>query len=306
MDLSNSTDRSTPRILNWKDLIAAWSDFPELVKSRLTTLVLMTTGAGFCLGWGPETSFWSLFNVILGTGGVAAGAAVLNELLEIDPDSKMERTRDRPLPAGRIHPQDALFIGGLLSGLGLAYLFMVVNPISALLAGGTLLIYLFLYTPLKRISAWNTVVGAIPGALPPTIGWAAATGNLSTEIGLFFGLQFCWQMPHFLAIAWLFREDYARGGFTMITARDPSGKKTSFYSLLHTLALIPLTYAVFQFGDANWVFLGGGLVLAMLYLKPAIQFFRQPNDTTARPLFLMSLIYLPTLYLVAILDRLIF
>lgn len=306
MNLSPPSQESSPRIVNWRGLLAAWSDFPELVKSRLTTLVLMTTGAGFCLGWGPGTSLVDLFHVILGTAGVAGGAAVLNELLEIKPDAQMKRTRDRPLPAGRIHPQDALLLGGLLSGLGLAYLLVAVNPLSALLAGGTLAVYLFIYTPLKRLSAWNTVVGAIPGALPPTIGWAAATGNLSPEIGLFFGLQFCWQMPHFLAIAWLFREDYARGGFTMITARDPEGKKTSFYSLIHTVILIPLTVAVFFLGDASWLLLGGGVMLAILYLKPAIQFFRQPDDTTARPLFLMSLIYLPALYLVAILDRLIF
>ncbi|MEM6822692.1 MAG: heme o synthase [Verrucomicrobiota bacterium] len=296
----------TPGIDSFKDLSSLASDFPELVKSRLTALVLITTGAGFCLGWQSESSLWNLFHVLLGTAGVAAGAAVLNELLEVGPDGKMKRTQERPLPAGRINPQDALFIGGILSGLGLAYLSMVVNSLSALLAGITWGIYLFIYTPMKRVSSWNTLVGAIPGALPPTIGWAAAAGSINSEATLFFLLQFCWQMPHFLAIAWLYREDYDRGGFRMITATDAQGKKTALYSLIHTASILPLTVATFYYGEASWIFLIGGLVFAVIYLLPAVRFWRAPDNTTAKPLFLTSLLYLPGLFMVAILDRAIF
>jgi protoheme IX farnesyltransferase len=294
-----------PQISSWQGFLNAASDFPELVKSRLTMLVVITTAAGYAIAWGPDASFLKLLHVLLGTSGVAAGAAVLNELLEIKADAKMNRTKDRPLPAGRINPQDALLLGGILSGLGVAYLVMTVNYLSGALALITLFIYLFIYTPMKRMSSWNTVVGAIPGALPPMIGWAAATNELTLEAWLFFGLQFCWQMPHFLAIAWLYRQDYQDGGFRMITDHDPKGKKTSLYSLIHTALLLPLTLITFLYCDSSWIFLIGAGACALVYLKPAIKFYQSPDNTTAKPFFLMSLLYLPGLYLAAILDRII-
>ncbi|MEM1157435.1 MAG: heme o synthase [Verrucomicrobiota bacterium] len=305
MRQENQHTRFIPQVDSWQDLQAAFSSFPELVKSRLTLLVVMTTAAGYVIAWGPDSSWLTLLHVLLGTSGVAAGAAVLNELLEIQADAKMGRTKDRPLPAGRINPQDALLLGSLLAGLGIAYLVMSVNYLSGALALITLFIYIFVYTPMKRISAWNTLVGAVPGALPPLIGWAAAANQLNLESWLYFGLQFCWQLPHFLAIAWLYRQDYKDGGFKMITDHDPNGKKTSFFSLAHTALLLPLTAATFWWGESSWIFLLAASLLALIYLKPAIKFYQSPDNTTARPFFLMSLLYLPGLYLAAILDRLI-
>ncbi|MEM6883861.1 MAG: heme o synthase [Verrucomicrobiota bacterium] len=305
MNQENPNTRFVPQVDSLQDLIKASSSFPELVKSRLTLLVVITTAAGYAIAWGPNSSWLTLLHVLLGTSGVAAGAAVLNELLEIKADAKMGRTKDRPLPAGRINPQDALLLGSLLSGLGTAYLVVAVNYLSGALALLTLFIYIFIYTPMKRVSSWNTVVGAVPGALPPLIGWAAATNELNLESWLYFGLQFCWQMPHFLAIAWLYRQDYQDGGFKMITDHDPDGKKTSFYSLAHTALLLPLTIATFWWGESSWIFLVGASALALIYLKPAIKFYQSPDNTTAKPFFLMSLAYLPGLYLAAILDRLI-
>lgn len=305
MNQENESSRFVPQVSSWKDIQDAAADFPALVKSRLTMLVVITTAAGYAIAWGPNSSWLTLLHVLLGTSGVAAGAAVLNELLEIKADAKMNRTKDRPLPAGRINPQDALLLGCILSGLGVAYLVMVVNYLSGALALITLFTYIFIYTPMKRVSSWNTVIGAVPGALPPLIGWAAATNELNLESWLYFGLQFCWQMPHFLAIAWLYRQDYKDGGFCMITDNDPDGKKTSLYSLVHTALLLPLTVATFWWGESSWIFLVGASIFAIIYLKPAIKFYQAPDNTTAKPFFLMSLVYLPGLYLSAILDRLI-
>ncbi|MGF1678693.1 MAG: heme o synthase [Candidatus Methylacidiphilales bacterium] len=284
-------------------VMSFFSDFPELVKARLTMLVLMTTGSGFLLAWKPGVDGWLFFHVLLGTAGVVAGAAVLNELLEIRQDARMMRTRERPLPAGRIEPRDALFIGVLLAGLGLAYLYMNINPLTMLMAAASLFIYLFVYTPLKRVSVWNTLVGAVPGALPPVIGWTAARDAIDVECLLFFGLQFCWQMPHFLAIAWFARHEYEKGGFRMITAVDADGKWTAGLSLAHTLCLIPLTVMVFFVGDASWIFVVGATALAVWYVRPAVAFMRVRDDAKARSLFLVSLIYLPAMYAVGILDR---
>jgi len=305
MDQDNQNTRFVPQVDSWQDLLDALSSFPELVKSRLTLLVVITTAAGYAIAWGPDSTWLMLLHVLLGTSGVAAGAAVLNELLEVKADALMNRTKDRPLPAGRINPQDALLLGILLSGLGAAYLVIAVNYLSGAIALMTLLVYIFVYTPMKRVSSWNTLIGAVPGALPPLIGWAAATNHLGLESWLFFGLQFCWQMPHSLAIAWLYRQDYQDGGFKMITDHDPQGKKTSFYSLVHTALLLPLTAATFWWGESSWIFLVGASVFALIYLKPAIKFYRSPDNSTAKPFFLMSLLYLPGLYVVAILDRLI-
>ena len=197
-----------------------FADFCELVKARLTALVVVTTLAGFYMGWSGAMDWRRLFNALFGTWLVASGSAALNELLERRTDAAMHRTRDRPLPSGRMSPDAALLIGfGLVVG-GLAYLALLVNLLAATLAAVTMATYLFAYTPLKRRTPLNTLVGAIPGALPPVIGWAAATGTLDKGAWTLFAILFCWQMPHFLAIAWLYREDYARAGFVMLPNVD--------------------------------------------------------------------------------------
>jgi heme o synthase len=210
----------------------------ELVKARLTTLVLATTAVGFQMGLVGRNDWNLLLRTLLGTGCVAAAAAVLNQWMERDADARMLRTQDRPLPSGRIHPGTAL-VGGLVGALlGSVYLWFAVHPLTATLGLLTLLIYLLVYTPLKRITPWNTVVGAIPGALPPLMGWTAARGSLAIEGWSLFALLACWQLPHFLAIAWMFRDDYARGGFAMLPLHDPTGRRTSTQAVGHTVALI--------------------------------------------------------------------
>ena len=189
------------------------------MKARLTMLVLLTTTVGFYLGARGNIQVLAIFNVVFGTALAAAAAAALNQWWERRLDALMDRTRERPIPAGRMSPQVALIIGVVLAIVGVGYLALTCNWLSAFLAAITIAIYIFAYTPLKTISAANTLVGAIPGALPPLIGWAAARGNIQDGAWSLFAILFCWQMPHFFALAWMYREDYARGGFQMLSTR---------------------------------------------------------------------------------------
>ncbi len=201
--------------------------FAELIKARLTFLVLLTTLVGFYAGVIRDGSdgFALLIHTMIGTALVASGAAALNQLLEREHDAHMERTEDRPLPSGRMQPSTVLILGGLSGGgLGLIYLAVAVNPLTSLLGAITLGSYLFIYTPLKRVTTLNTIIGAIPGALPPLMGWTAARGNISAGGWSLFAILFFWQLPHFLAIAWIYREQYERAGFVMLPVVDPAGR----------------------------------------------------------------------------------
>ncbi len=279
------------------------SDLMELVKARLISLVLLTTGVGFYAGYRGPVDFALLLHTLLGTGLVAAGAAALNELLEREYDARMPRTANRPLPAGRVQPDAVLVLGGTLAVSGLVYLCLLVNLITGLLGAITLVSYVFVYTPLKRITVLNTVVGAIPGALPPLMGWTAARGEVSVAGWSLFAILFFWQLPHFMAIAWLYRDEYAKAGFVMLPVVDPEGHRTSRHAVSHTLGLLPVSLSPFVFHMTGVFYLVGALILGAGFLWCAIQFARELSKPAARRLFLASIIYLPLLLGLIVMDK---
>lgn len=273
------------------------SDFAELVKARLTLLVLLTTAVGFYLGASGPINYISLFHAVFGTALAAAGAAALNQWWERRLDALMLRTRERPIPAGRMLPRSALIVGGLLAIAGVTYLIITANRLSAILAALTIVIYIFGYTPLKRISTANTLVGAIPGALPPMIGWAAASGRLDPGAWSLFAILFLWQMPHFFAIAWMYREDYARAGFQMVSNEDETGKRSASQSVFFCMALLLVGGIPAFLGVVSSVYLLVELVLNGLFIFVAMRFLRTQTRADARNLFLTSITYLPLLLL---------
>lgn len=271
------------------------SDLGELSKARLSFLVLLTTLVGFLFAWNGPMDYTLLASTLLGTALSAAGAAALNQWLERDLDSMMPRTADRPLPARRMHPSDALLFGLLCSGSGVALLALLVNPLTAVLSFLTITIYALLYTPLKRVSELNTLLGAVPGALPPLLGWTAATGHTGLGGWILFLILWFWQMPHFLAIAWLYRDQYEAAGFRMISTRDPEGCATAWQALIYSAALLAVTLLPGLLGFASpWYFFAAlALGAAMLFL--AGDFVRRRDIGSARRLFFGSIIYLPLL-----------
>lgn len=283
-----------------KSAAAVWA---ELVKARLTALVLVTTAVGFYMGSPGPVDGLRWLHTLLGTGLLAAGAAALNQFLERDLDALMLRTQDRPLPSGRITPAGALVFGGVSSVLGLAWLALLTTLPAAALGALTLALYLGLYTPLKRISTLNTIVGAVPGALPPLIGWAAATGGVSAGGWALFALQFFWQIPHFLAIAWLYRDDYARAGLKMLPVLDPGGERTGLQSIGHALGLLMVSLSPFVLGLAGAAYLAGTFASGAVLLGLAVWFARRLELAHARWLFLASVIYLPLVLGLMVLDR---
>ena len=280
------------------------ADLCELIKSRLTTLVLVTTLAGFYLGWSGPANYLLLFNALFGTALVAAGAAALNELIERDIDATMRRTQDRPLPSGRMSPNTALLIGFGLAVTGLVWLFFFVNILSSALAALTMGTYLFAYTPLKRVTTLNTLVGAIPGALPPMIGWAAARGSVDTGAWVLFAILFFWQMPHFLAIAWMYREDYARAGFVMLPHLDETGASTGRQAVNYSFALLLVSMLPSLVGMAGRVYFFGAFLLGAGVVYYAVRMQLQPDRASARRLFFASIIYLPLLLALLSLGKL--
>jgi protoheme IX farnesyltransferase len=284
-----------------KSWLIVWCD---LVKARLTGLALATTLAGFYAGARGPIDFGLMLHTVLGTALVAAGASALNQLLEREYDAKMRRTEDRPLPSGRLRPETVLAFGGLASILGLIHLGATVNGLTALLAAVTLVTYLAVYTPLKRVTPLNTLIGAIAGGLPPLMGWTAARGELGGAGWCLFGIQFCWQIPHFLAIAWLYRDDYARAGFAMLAVVDPTGRRTGCQTVGYTLALLGLSLAPFFGQLAGRAYLCGALVLGLGLLGCAAQFAGRPNCFQAKRLFIASILYLPLLLGLLVLDKL--
>ncbi|MGV3774816.1 MAG: heme o synthase [Verrucomicrobiales bacterium] len=282
----------------------SWASvFSELVKARLTTLVVLTTLVGYYAGSSGKLDIALMFHAVLGTALVACGAAALNQLLERNLDAKMDRTEDRPLPSKRMQPNTVLLIGAALSATGLIYLAFAVNPLTSLLGCITLVSYLFVYTPLKRVTTLNTAVGAIPGAIPPLMGWTAATGEISAPGWALFAILFFWQLPHFLAIAWMYREDYAKAGFAMLPVVDPEGRKTGASAVSHTFGLLPVSLSPVVLKMAGGLYAVGALVLGLIFLWYAIQFARSLNMQRARQLFFVSIIYLPLLFSLLVIDK---
>jgi heme o synthase len=291
---SSETDKSRPGFV--RDLI-------ELVKARLTLLVLLTTAVGFYLGAEGPINYPALVHTVFGTALAAAGAAALNQWWEYKLDALMQRTRSRPVPAGRMRPREALVIGSSLSIFGVTYLALVCNALSAALAAITIIIYVFAYTPLKLVSTFNTALGAVPGALPPMIGWAAARGTLNAGAWMLFAILFFWQLPHFFAIAWMYRDDYARAGFQMISSDDRTGERSASQSVFFCMILFVIAGLPAFLGIATVFYLLAELILGGIFLAAAMRFLKTKTPSDARRLFLTSIIYLPLLLGALVLSK---
>ena len=275
----------------------------DLVKARLTALVLLTTFVGFYLGEQGTVHYLLMFHVLLGTALVASGAAALNQLLEREYDAKMRRTASRPLPSGRMQPATVMLIGGICSAVGLIYLALLVNLLTSVVGAVTLVSYLFIYTPLKRVTWVNTLVGAVPGALPPLMGWTAARNELSGEGWALFAILAFWQIPHFMAIAWLYREEYAKAGFVMLPSCAEGCQRTAQQAIFNTLALTLASLCPYAFGLNGKIYLAVALLLGAGYCVCALRFARQLTAPRARQLFLASIIYLPLLIAALVGDK---
>ena len=270
------------------------ADFVALTKPRITLLVVLTTLVGYWTGHTGSVDTVLLLNTLFGTALVAAAASALNQYAEWRADAAMRRTARRPLPARRLEPHVAFGFGIALYAFGAAWLRLMVNPLASFLAIVTAASYLLAYTPLKKVTSLATVVGAVPGAIPPMIGWAAARGSLGTEAWVLFLIVFLWQMPHFLAIATLYRRDYEAAGFQMLPVVDKDGASTGRQAVLYALALIPVSLLPAFLGMAGPVYFVGALALGVCFLAAAVLFMARVNDATrARGLFRCSLLYLP-------------
>lgn len=278
-------------------------DFLELTKPRVTLLILLTMAFGFYLGSRGTLDWIVLLNALLGTALVAGGTSALNQYLEREIDTKMLRTKNRPLPSGRLQPKEALVFSVIISAGGLILLAVAVNLLTAILAALTLGSYVFLYTPLKQKSSLSTVVGAVPGALPPLGGWAAARGELGVEAWVLFAILFLWQLPHFLAIAWIYREDYRRGGLPMLTVVDPAGDSASRQIITNCLALLPVSLLPTLVGLAGAFYFAGAFVLSLMFLTCGVAVMRHRTNLSVRRLLHASLVYLPVLFGLMALDK---
>ncbi|MEO6214056.1 MAG: heme o synthase [Vicinamibacterales bacterium] len=279
------------------------SDFITLAKPRLNLLVVASALAGYVMGGGATADVALVISMVAGTALVASGASAFNQVIEREPDALMRRTRLRPMADRRLQPREGLIFGSFLSLAGLALLALSVNVLSACVAAATLISYAAVYTPLKLRTSFATVIGAIPGALPPVIGWAAATNSLSRGGWILFGILFLWQLPHFLAIAWIYREDYARAGFLMLPVIEPDGRSTARQTVLYAAALLPMSLAPTLVGMATPTYFVGALVLTLLFLGLAIRFAMTRHTADARRLFFGSITYLPLLWVLMIAGR---
>jgi protoheme IX farnesyltransferase len=300
------TTHRTPEVeTDWETARSKAAALVELTKPRIAVMVLLTVAIGFWLGsYRSPASPWAFVMALVGTGMVAAGASVWNQILEAPRDALMRRTARRPIPSARVTPSEAAWFGSALAVGGMAILLAGCKPPAATIAGVTFLLYVLIYTPLKTRTTFNTFVGAIPGALPPVIGWTAAAGQLGVEPLALFLIMFLWQFPHFLAIAWIHREDYARGGMKMVPLYDPTGKRTSRQSLVYALALVPVALWPVYLGIAGPWYGVGALLLSLYYLNAAIGFWLQTNETTARRLMRSSFVHLPGVLMLLLLNPL--
>lgn len=275
----------------------------ELTKPRILILILLTSIAGFCLASQNSINTRLLAHMSIGVGLLAAGIAALNQFFERDIDRVMRRTERRPLPSGRITPTRACLFGILTAVLGTAYLVLFVNMLSGIMAVFTLGSYIFLYTPLKTKTTLSTVIGAFPGAVPPLMGWAAARGQIGVEAGVLFFIMFLWQFPHFLAIACMYREDYARAGICMLPIIEPEGHATGRQIVLYALALLPVSLLPTLVGLAGNVYFFGALILSLGYLYFSIRAAMERSRLEAKYLLQASIFYLPLLFILMLLNK---
>jgi protoheme IX farnesyltransferase len=281
-------------------------DYWELTKPEINFLIAITTGAGFWIGSPaapPHFPWMAFLHALLGTVFVASGAATLNQVIELRYDAQMRRTARRPLASGRIAPSHALWFGVLLSVVGVAYLAALTNALATLLAAFTLLSYLFLYTPLKRITPLCTLVGAVPGAAPPLIGWTAACGHLDAAAWVLFAIVFLWQFPHFMSIAWMYREDYGRAGYLVLPTGDVKDRFVAWLCLLPALGLFAVAVVPALRGHSGIVYFVGALLLGGLFVHYSARFARQRSAASARQLLFASILYLPVLFALLALDK---
>ena len=286
------------------------STYIELTKPRITLLVLVTAYLGYYLGLRSQgdhmvslESWLVLCYLILGTWATSAGAAVLNQVMERRHDAKMARTKNRPIVMGKISPMNALVFGISLSLCGCVFLYYLINPLTAWISAATVLLYILIYTPSKRITTWNTIIGSIPGALPPVGGWVAATGSLAPPAWILFGILFCWQMPHFLAIAIIYAADYEKGGFKMLPSIYPESKRTSYVILFFTVALLVTSLGLYILKVGGILYAVGAALLGVAFFMVALKVIMESNKKNARRLMLASIIYLPLLLIIILIER---
>lgn len=280
---------------------SATRNYLELSKSRIVMMVLITTAAGYLFA-AEKVEPLILLHALIGTALVAAGTNALNQYVEREHDAKMHRTRTRPLPAGRITPRAALLFSSVIAVIGTVYLGLTVNWLTAALGAFTLTSYIFVYTPLKRVSTICTLIGAVPGAIPPLMGWTAATNGVELGGWIIFGILFLWQLPHFMAISWLYREDYARGGYVMLATIDGDGTAVARQAVLYTLALLAVSVTPWFFGMTGTAYLIGALLTGVALLWSTFRFFFDRDAKNARSVFMLSNLYLLTAMLLLVVN----
>lgn len=277
--------------------------YAELTKPRITFLIVLTAAAGFCLASRGGVDYVRLVSSMLGIAFLSSGIATLNQYMERDLDGLMRRTAERPLPSGKLLPWEALWFGVTLAVVAEVYLAAFVNPLTAVLGLTVIAGYLFGYTPLKTRSTLSTLVGAFPGAMPPMIGWTAARGDLNLEAWVLFAILFLWQFPHFLAIAWMYREDYSRAGILMLPVVEPDGRITGQQIVIYTLMLLPVSLVPALLGLSGKLYLLGAVILGLLFLYGSVRAALSQSRQQARRLLLLSVIYLPLLFILMVFDR---
>jgi protoheme IX farnesyltransferase len=277
-------------------------DYIELTKPRITWLILMSTAIGYYFGHQGDWHIWPILHTLIGTGLIASGTAALNQWYEREADKKMRRTQARPIPSGRLTPAKAFWFGVALEVLGSLELWLGVNALTSLLGIATIVLYLFAYTPLKQKTWWSTTIGAFPGAIPPLIGFAAAANTLTPEAWALFGILFFWQFPHFYAIAWMYREDYARAVIQMLPVVEPDGESTARQILLYSLLLIPISLMPKWLGMTGSLYMVGALVMGFAFLYAGVRVTFDRTRVRARRVLLASVLYLPVLYGLMVLD----
>jgi heme o synthase len=281
------------------------ADYLELTKPRVAVLVLFMVAAGGWLAGLNDGDGMLLLHTVCATALVAGGASALNQLLERHSDALMQRTENRPLPAGRLYPAEALVFGLTLGALGLTYMAVAVRqPLAVLITALTFVSYVWLYTPLKRITPLNTIIGAVPGALPPVIGWTALRGTLGLEAAVMFAILFLWQLPHFAAIAWIYRADYARAGLQMVSVADATGTSTGRTMVGFCVALVLASFAPIAFVHAGILYFLGAMLLGGFFLATTLAFMRDTSVLQARRVLRASLLYLPLLMALLLLEGL--
>lgn len=302
-DAGSEAERGSVRAPTWTNVRARAGALLELTKPGITRMVVVTTAAGFYLGSAGQIDVVLLLHTLLGTALAASGSSALNQYFERVADARMVRTMNRPLPSGRLTPRVALRFAAGLAFAGVAWLFLFVNAPAAALVAASVLSYVFVYTPLKRRTWLATVIGAVPGALPILVGWSAAAAPLDARAWTLFGILFLWQMPHFFALAWIYRQDYQRGGFRMLTASDETGKRTAAHIIAWAGALIAVSLLPSLLGLTGATYLAGAAVLGTAFLALGIALAAERSERRAWRLFFGSIAYLPALLVLMVVDK---